>query len=249
MIRVSYITTYLKCPRMCYFLFRGHELIKYPTADHIQKLLLKELALTYGTAAAAKNRLDFLNDELNRLSNDIRIIYRQELEGCGDNVIADAVSGVRLCLGEISSHISPEHYTSPCEFEPVLQSDKFGLSGSPSRLINMGSDHIPSIIKTGSMPENGVWKSDRVQLTAYAILVEEIYNTVTSRGFVEYARWGIVREVAIKHHERRKILQLRDRVRKIQEGFMPEKPADAPCDRCSFHGICDVKSTLASKFF
>jgi CRISPR-associated exonuclease Cas4 len=72
---------------------------------------------------------------------------------------------------------------------------------------------------------------------------------VVTRGFVEYARWGKVREVTIKRHERRKVLQLRDRVRKIEEGFMPEKPVDAPCENCGFKGICDVKSTLASRFF
>jgi CRISPR-associated exonuclease Cas4 len=66
---------------------------------------------------------------------------------------------------------------------------------------------------------------------------------------VEYARWGKVREVTIKRHERRKVLQLRDRVRKIEEGFMPEKPVDASCENCVFKGICDVKSTLASRFF
>jgi CRISPR-associated exonuclease Cas4 len=136
-----------------------------------------------------------------------------------------------------------------CELEPALRSEKFGLTGSPDKLITIGDELTPSIIKTGAMAENGVWKSDRLQLTAYAILVEEIYNTVVTRGFVEYARWGKVREVTIKRHERRKVLQLRDRVRKIEEGFMPEKPTDAPCEHCGFKGICDVKSTLASRFF
>jgi len=52
-----------------------------------------------------------------------------------------------------------------------------------------------------------------------------------------------------KRHERRSVLQLRDRVRKIHDGYMPEKPQDAPCDHCGFEGICDVKSSLASRFF
>jgi len=58
-----------------------------------------------------------------------------------------------------------------------------------------------------------------------------------------------VREVAIKRHERRKVLAIRDRIKKIHEGFMPEKPKDAPCEYCGFMGMCDVKSTLASRFF
>jgi hypothetical protein len=39
------------------------------------------------------------------------------------------------------------------------------------------------------------------------------------------------------------------RIKKIYDGFMPEKPKDAPCEFCSFTGMCDVKSTLASRFF
>lgn len=249
MIRVSDITVYLNCPRMCYFISKGHEMIKDPGVDYVQRLLLKELALTYCSAHNGGDALSALNKELDRLSDEIRIIYRLELAGAGDDTLADAVSGVRTWLGDISPNLSSDLYASPCEFEPVLRSDKFGLTGSPDKLIKNGDEVAPSIIKTGAMPENGVWKNDRIQLTAYAILVEEIYNTVVTRGFVEYARWGTVREVTIKRHERRSVLQLRDRVRKIKEGFMPEKPSDAPCERCGFKGICDVKSTLASRFF
>ncbi len=249
MIRVSDITTYLKCPRMCYFMNRGHEMIKEPSVDHIQRILLKELALTYGLALKNGDVLSSLNNELDRISEGIRIIYRSEMAGVDDSILANAASGVRNWLGDIYPNLSSEFYISPCEFDPVLRSEKFGLTGSPDKLITMGDDLVPSVIKTGGMPENGVWRSDRVQLTAYAILVEEIYNRVVTRGFVEYARWGRVREVTIKRHERRLVLQLRDRVRKIREGFMPEKPGDAQCERCGFKGICDVKSTLASRFF
>lgn len=253
MIRVSDITTYIKCPRMCYFIKKGYELTPEPTVDHIQRLLLKELALKYGQALVAGDTLTALNAELDLLSDEIRIIYRTELAQVNDDALVEAISGMRTSLGNISSNLTSEyssqHYSRNCEFEPVLRSEKFGLTGSPDKLITIGDELTPSIIKTGAMPENGVWKSDRLQLTAYAILVEEIYNTVVTHGFVEYARWGRVREVRIMRHERRKILQFRDRVRKIEEGFMPEKPAEAPCDHCGFKGICDVKSTLASRFF
>jgi len=69
------------------------------------------------------------------------------------------------------------------------------------------------------------------------------------KGFIEYARWGIVRPAVIKRHERRKVLQVMDKIKKINNGFMPERQKDAPCDYCGLKGICDVKSTLASRFF
>jgi CRISPR-associated exonuclease Cas4 len=252
MIRVSDITTYLKCPRMCYFVNRGHSLVNDITPGYLERIILKELALTYGDAFNNEEALSFMNHELNRISSEIRIIYRNELSSIDDDTLANSVSNVRSCLENICSNLSSNGDFYASEFlqdEPLLQSEKFGLSGSPDRLIKINEAYAPSIIKTGDMPQNGVWHADRLQLTAYAILVEEKYNSIVQRGFVEYARWGKVREVIIKRHERRKVLQIRDRIKKIYGGFMPEKPEDAPCEYCGFTGMCDVKSTLASRFF
>lgn len=248
MIRVSDITVYLKCPRMCYFVNRGHSLIK-DRARYVERMIFKELALTYGEAISAGDKLSFLDHELDRISDDIRVIYRNELSGMDEDTLAGCVSCVRLCLGNVCCNLSPDFYSRQFIHEPLLQSEKFGLSGSPDRLVKMNDELLPSIIKTGSMPQNGAWKNDRLQLTAYAILVEENYDRAVKDGFVEYARSGEVREVVIKRHERRKVLQIRDKIKKIQGGAMPEKPEDAPCNICGFTGMCDVKPTLASRFF
>ncbi len=252
MIKVSDITVYLKCPRMCYFVNKGHSLINDITPGYLERIILKELAFAYGSAFNAEDTISTLNEELDRISTEIRIIYRNELTGIDGETLANSVSDVRSWLGNICSNLSSNDGFYANEFtqdEPLLCSEKFGLSGSPDRLIIINDCFVPSIIKTGSMPQNGVWHADRVQLTAYAVLVEEKYNSLVERGFVEYARWGKVREVVIKRHERRKVLQIRDKIKKIQSGVMPEKPKDAPCEYCGFTGMCDVKSTLASRFF
>src|SRR5659263_681891 len=221
MIKVSDITTYLKCPRMCYFMNRGHDLINEVSSGYLERIILKELALTYDYAVKSNDKLSFLKTELERISNEIRVIYPNELKSVDEFV---------------------------CN-EPILCSTKSELTGCPYRMAKINDTFIPSVIKTGKMPENGVWQGARLQLTAYSILVEEKYNSIIEKGFVEYARWGIVRPVVIKRNERRKVLQVKERIKKIQEGFMPERPDDSPCQYCGFVGICDVKSTLASKFF
>lgn len=251
-IRVSDITVYLKCPRMCYFISKGHNLVKEVTPEYIERMILKELALTYKSAFNSEYKFSILNAELDRISNEIRIIYPTELAEIDDDVLAISVSSVRSCLENICLSLASTgdfYANESVQVEPLLCSEEFGLTGSPDKLIQINDEVIPAIIKTGSMPENGVWHSDRLQLTAYAVLTEEKYDTVVGRGFVEYARWGKIREVTIKRHERRKVLQIRDKIKKIQNGFMPEKPKDAPCAYCGFTEICDVKSTLASRFF
>ncbi len=249
MIRVSDILVYHKCPRMCYFMNKGHEA---KGGEHLERIILKELAFTFDSAFNNPDKLSFLNCELDRISDEIRIIYPAELSGVDDVALSGSVSNVRSCLENICLNLPIDgsfYALPPVEVEPLLRSDKLGLTGSPDKLVKINGEPAPSIIKTGNMPENGVWHSDRLQLTAYAMLVGEKYNSMVERGFVEYARWGKIREIAIKRHERRKVLQIRDKVRKIQDGSMPEKPEDAPCGYCGFTGICDVKSTLASRFF
>ena len=67
MIRVSDITVYLKCPRICYFVNKGHSLVNGITPAYIERIVLKELALTYGEAFLAADKLSFLGDELDRI--------------------------------------------------------------------------------------------------------------------------------------------------------------------------------------
>ncbi|MCX9083424.1 MAG: CRISPR-associated protein Cas4 [Candidatus Methanoperedens sp.] len=252
MIKVSDITTYLKCPRMCYFTNKGHDIIIEFSSGYIERIIFKELALTYDSAVWANEKLSFLKTELERISNEVRVIYPAELQSVSDETLNKSIAEISPFLERICTNLSTNSEFYMGEFiedEPILRSIKFEITGSPDRLVKIGENLIPSIIKTGKMPENGVWQTDRLQLTAYSILVEEKYGYIIEKGFVEYARWGIVRPVVIKRNERRKVLQIKERIKKIHAGFMPEKPDDAPCQYCRFSGICDVKSTLASKFF
>ncbi|MCZ7399636.1 MAG: CRISPR-associated protein Cas4 [Candidatus Methanoperedens sp.] len=251
MIRVSDITIYHKCPRMCFFTNKGHNLIKEVTPGYLEGIILKELALVYDLAFNSEDKLSILNLELDRILKEIPVIYRNEPGIIDDENLSKSVTDVRSCLPVICSNLSSYNnfFAGELSHNETLQSEKFGMTGSPDRLIRTNDELTPSIIKTGNMPLNGVWQGDRLQLTAYAVLVEEKYNVPVRRGFVEYARCGVVREAAIRRHERRNVLQILEKIKKIQNGIMPEKPKDAPCEYCGFTGMCDVKSTLASRFF
>lgn len=251
MIRVSDITIYHKCPRMCFFTNKGHNLITEVTPVYLEGIILKELALVYDLAFNSEDKLPIMNRELDRISNEIPVIYRNELGIMDDETLAKSVTDVRSCVEVICSNLSSYNgfFAGELSHNESLHSEKFGLTGSPDRMIRTNDELTPSIIKTGKMPLNGIWQSDRLQLTAYAVLIEEKYDIPVRRGYVEYARWGVVREAAIKRHERRSVLQILEKIKKIQNGIMPEKPKDAPCVHCGFTGMCDVKSTLASRFF
>jgi len=176
MIKVSDITTYLKCPRMCYFMNRGHDMINEVSSGYLERIILKELALTYDSAVKTNEKLSFLKTELERISNEIRVIYPNEMKSVDDETLAKSIADISPLLDTICSNLSLNNDFYSCEItqdEPILCSTKFELTGSPDKLIKINENFIPSIIKTGKMPENGVWQGDRLQLTAYSILVEE----------------------------------------------------------------------------
>jgi CRISPR-associated exonuclease Cas4 len=202
---------------------------------------------------------DALLEFLEVAANQLTAIYREELRDINEEMLFEAFDTVRSYLEGIKCGILEsverlgadrlvELLTSH-DTEPVLYSKKFGLSGSPDRLLM--TDDVPglSIIRTGRAPESGIWKDDRIRLTALSILVEEEYDCVVGSGTVEYARYGIVRNTKIKRSDRRKVLVLAGRIRKIRDGRLPHRPDDAPCDYCSYREICQITPTLASRFF
>lgn len=225
MIRVSDITTFNKCPRMCYFVNHGHDQFAGITPGLTEGLILKELALTYEYAFNSDDIQIFLNNELERISKEIRVICRNELGKVDDAALEKSITEIQPLIVGISSNLSLNGDFYSYEFiqeEPILCSDKFKISGRPDRLLRKNESLSPSIIRTGNIPDNGIWNSERLALTAYSILVEEKYNSIVEKGFVEYARWGKVRQCVIKRHERRQVLRIRDMIKRIQDGFMPE---------------------------
>ena len=258
-IKVSDISNYLKCPRQVYYTYKEPRPGNTITSAYVESLLIREMARSYADVVRSGNMDDALQELLDIAANQLTAIYREELMGIDEEMLLEAVEAVRSHLEGIKCGILEsverlgrdrlvELLTSH-DTEPVLYSKKFGLSGSPDRLLMV--DDMPglSIIRTGRAPESGIWKNDRIKLTALSILVEEEYDCVVGSGTVEYARYGIVRNIKIKRADRRKVLVLAGRIRKIRDGRLPHRPDDAPCDYCSYAELCQVAPTLASKFF
>jgi CRISPR-associated exonuclease Cas4 len=108
---------------------------------------------------------------------------------------------------------------------------------------------VPSIIRTRKAPDEGVWKRDRIMLAGYALLLGEREKRHIDQGIVEYSRLGLVRRIEIHGIDRARVLRLRDRIRQIKEGRLPDRPQDAPCQSCRASEICQTRHSLASKFF
>jgi CRISPR-associated exonuclease Cas4 len=258
-VRVSDISNYLKCPRIVYYANQGHQPEMTTTPAYIAALLIKEMAHSFAEIITSEN----LDNDLEMLLEDsalnLAAIYRDDIQNLNDEVLNESVELVRSWIGEIKAGIidSIERFKvdrlvcmlTSHSTEPILYSKKYRLSGTPDRVLMLDKAISLSIIRTGKAPETGIWKNDRIRLTALSILVEEEYDCLVDRSIVEYARYGIVREVQIKRADRRKVLALASRIRKIRTGKLPQRPEDPPCDYCGYKSFCNVTPTLASRFF
>ncbi len=236
LVRISDIGLYLRCPRLVYFDALGN----LPRKISPEQMLLRSMMLSLSGEADVECQL---RTALIRLEHEIPLVYDISLDdlsiACRDmeNQIPQLAQG-------IASHLN---LLFPSEVEADLRSDRLNLTGRLDRLIS--KSRIPSLIRAGPAPEDGVWKRDRLVLAGYALLLAEKYGIRVDSGLVEYPRSAIVREVEIHSVDKGRVLRIRDRIQQIKDGTLPDRPEDARCDRCVVKDRCETRYSLASKFF
>jgi len=263
-VKVSDLTQHLICPRLVYFSAREHEqhgIAKGKERSVIESILLKELAFNLHTIRDTKDEEDDVKRAIEDIVDGVEWIYKEELKGVEKNffeaVKTDFIRSQSMntenneWLWKVKNEnrVLKLEKAHGYEREHTMVSEKLSLSGSVDKLIRAGEEVIPCVIKTGKCPEYSVWKSDRVQLAAYAMLIEEEFETTVKRGFVEYIRTAEFRESQIRRRDKALALQILKRVKRIKGGVFPEKGENAPCDNCIFEEMCETKKTLLSKLF
>ena len=147
-VNVSELILYSRCPRKVYFANHGYELISEITSSYIENLLIKELGLTYPEIISYTSKDDgiseLLDSEFYDATENFENIYANELMNASSESIENARTTVYNHLGTIASNLNSaisyygkddlfEHIT-PLKTEPILNSDKLKLSGSPDIL-------------------------------------------------------------------------------------------------------------------
>jgi len=235
LVRISDIGLYLRCPRLVYFDSLG----KLPRENNPEQLLLRSLMLGLSGEADLEGQL---RESLARLELELPLIYEIEPEELGS-----ACRELEERIAEIAQGLSHQlDLILPSSVEVDLRSEKLRLSG---RLDRLAPGCTPSLIRTGQAPQDGVWKRDRLMLAGYALLLAETHGKRINRGLVEFPRSGLVRPVQIHSIDRARVLRIRDRVRQIKDGQLPDRPEDARCDGCQAREHCETRHSLASKFF
>ncbi len=268
LVKVSELTHYLLCPRLVYFDAQGKERPAHAQVNErsaIEHVLFKELGFNWqklclGDPEGEPKNRDRKPDEtiaqtLAEIVDGIEWIYKDELGSVNEDLLervkTDFVALISTSewFGRLRSddELAMLERSFGFERERTFISQRLGLVGSMDKLIRTEDENIPGIIKTGRCPVYSVWKRDRMQLAAYAMLLEDAYETTVQRGFVEYIRAPEVRTSVIKRGDRALALQTAKRVKRVKDGLFPEKGENAPCEHCAFAAQCETKRTLLSR--
>lgn len=261
---VSDIALYLKCPRKVYYSKRSQKKRTNDDVSYVEHLFLKEFGLRYPQllehfSSKADGMIDTIQSVFNEIHVELNIIYASELEGVSESTILEAIDNLQACIEDVSCNMGEmlkDTHSMPLvralygmELEPVLYGPKMKVSGIPAGMVNFEGSPAPVIIKTGKCPEYGIWADDRLHLAAFSMLVQDIHNMPIEGGIVIYSRSGCIRPSKIRANDRRQVLGVCSNIKKIKEGFLPERKQTPLCGDCEFLESCDVKSSLASKFF
>ncbi len=255
-VRVSELVQYQICPRLVYFGARDNERdqgLQQPQArlrSRIEGFILKELAFNLSRIINCESDIAEVMGDILKC---VPWIYREEM--CQDIDLEPLRADFMRIINERwlkklrstrELELELEH---GYERERVLYSAKLNLSGSVDKLIIADEEEIPCIIKTGKSPEYGVWRSDRIQLAAYAMLIEDESMRTVRRGLVQYIRDAEFREVQIRRADRAMVLHVLKRVKRVKQGVFPDRSRNAPCENCAYADICNTRKTFLSVLF
>jgi CRISPR-associated protein Cas4 len=110
-----------------------------------------------------------------------------------------------------------EELTPKIISEIKLESDKLQLKGIADKVEVYHNRYVPIELKTGKAPKEGMWPGHRIQIAAYAMLIEENFKTRVKEGFIHYLDAKEVRHVAINPFMKEEIIQLTGQVQELLE--------------------------------
>ena len=95
-----------------------------------------------------------------------------------------------------------------------LDSNNLQLKGIVDKVEIYEDCYVPIELKTGKMPKDGMWPGHRIQIAAYAMLIEEKFKTNVKEAFIYYLDAKETRQISINPFMKEEIMNL---VKEVQE--------------------------------
>lgn len=239
LINVTDITAYLYCPRKVYLrLVKG---IKEPPNKKMISGFLKhkifdifnknESAIVSGIKEnLSEEELQSLyKTHLTNLTQEISVTYQNMITSFGinqqellDNVLEFMEKEIKLRVKAIKTvlnlnyrgkelwrNLKPKYLT---EFE--ITSQELGLKGRIDR-VKLENEILPYEIKT----REEIYESDKIQLAAYSLLLQEEFGKKIEKGIVETKKKE--EEIDITDEMKENVLEIAEDIRQMKNAEMP----------------------------
>ena len=127
-----------------------------------------------------------------------------------------------------------------CMYSYLLKDPQLELIGMCDKIEIIDGRYYPVSIKSSNPPIKGVWDQDAVELVAYAILLEEEFDTEVFVGFVDYEKIGDRRPVVMDVNLRKALFEVIREVKEITDNKkLPNvRKNTKKCDKCEYKNIC-----------
>ncbi|MGB9679260.1 MAG: CRISPR-associated protein Cas4 [Thermoanaerobacteraceae bacterium] len=126
-------------------------------------------------------------------------------------------------------------------YSKLLKSDRYGISGKPDYIYQVGDELIPLELKSSKIKEETPYYKDVMQLVAYFLIIEETYGKHVKRGRIVYQ--NVMFEIYNRKFLKKQLLIMLDNMRKMENGvFFPEiQPSFSMCRFCPCRGtVCEI---------
>ena len=275
MLSVSALTSFLYCQRKLYLqnVLGFYEPIKEPTIkgtirhgvyeqiNNIEESIVtsitkrstkEELFNKYKTAHSEIliNTIRKYKEELKKLELKPNEIFKQTWP----LIMEESITRAKNIWEFMQTHLVYgkelwEKLTPKIKSEFRIESEKLSLRGIIDQIEIYTNGYVPVELKTGQCPKEGVWPNHKIQIAAYAMLLEDIYKAEIKEGFIAYLDAKQRRHVPINPFLKQEILELMEKTKSLLESREIPQKADNlnKCKSCGLKERCYDEKMLEKR--
>ena len=263
MITVSVFNEYIYCPMIVYIRYMENSDIQTNTIltneitheaiTGFEELIKRnmwnlngEIGVKDILTALYKNVPNFLNTIHQRYENDMidgdtKEVFNKLKEDLKFVSWMIAIKTQKILRSGLTGAEAIDLLFPPSLTEFTIENRELGLTGRLDKIEIIDGVYYPVELKTNLPPLKGVWESDALKITAYAILMESEFNKTVNVGFINYIRVGTRKPVIINSILRNKFLdKFKELTLMFYNDLIPEFVQNVKkCQACDYSGICE----------
>lgn len=261
MLTISSIKTHMYCPMKLYI--QNHidleentdfqlsieiKKLKIDIQDLIQKnmrKIKKEMSLIEIESILSENIDSYIESTTKAIeSMDLDIQQEQITEIINDSYFNIKITALKIkqamTIMNKNAFAIIDMFFPNSMYSYLLKDPQLQLIGMCDKIEIIDGTYYPISIKGSSPPVKGVWDQDAIELVAYAILLEEEFDTEVYVGFVDYEKIGDRRPVIMDVNLRKALFEVIREVKEITENKKVPNIRKNPrkCEKCEYINIC-----------